>query len=150
MIHNLTKTPMAAIVGVILGLGLAIMAPQISTSLLSAYDNHFPVLTMTGSIVKVEASAITLKISGTKHRGEECRLVSVYGYTLSADGIKHDAIAERVDTPAMGRIRDKGTYDIGLWRVYPVVSNAVSLEVWTHHTCVNRPVLSKISDVKLK
>ena len=150
MIRPFIEMPVAATVGVIAGLLMAFFAPQLVGGALGIYDANFPVLTMSGTITKVEPSAVTVHIQGTKHRGEECKLVNVYGYTVNAIGVRKDAIAERVDTPSTGRVRDKGTYDIGLWRVYPVDADAVSVQVWTHHDCVGRPILSKISDVTLR
>ena len=150
VIRPFVEMPIAATIGLIGGLLLAFFAPQLVGGALSVYDANFPVLTMSGKITKVEPSSVTLHIVGTKHRGEECKLVNVYGYTISGIGIKKDAIAERIDVPMTGRVRDHGTYDIGLWRVYPVDTDAVSVQVWTHHDCVGRPILSKISDVNLR
>jgi len=150
MIRPFVEMPIAASIGVIVGLLVAFFAPQLVGGALATYDANFPVLTMHGKVTNVEASAVTLHIQGEKHRGEECKLVSVYGYTVNGIGVKRDAIAERIDQPQTQKLRDQGLYDIGLWRVYPVDSDAVSVQVWTHHDCVGRPVLSKISDVTLR
>jgi len=144
------EMPIAAALGLIIGLGAAAVGPHVVGGSLALYDEMFPVMSMTGHVVAADSESVTIHITGRKNRGEECRLVSVYGYTFNGSDPPLDAVAERIDKPAEGRIREKGFYDIGRWRVYPVGLNATRVEVWTHHECVGRPILSKIAEVDVK
>ena len=150
VISAVRSMPYAVTIGIIVGLLMSLFGPQLIGSTIRAYDEAFPVLKMHGKMVASDSQSVTLHITGEKIRGEECVLVSVYAYTIRADGKKHDALAERIDTPATGRLRDIGDYDIGRWRIFPVFDDALSVEVWTNHSCVGRSVLSKIADVSLR
>src|SRR5574343_541465 len=97
--------PFAILAGVILGVGAVYITPQLLGVATAAYDSVFPVLTMRGELVARDADYVDVHIRGTKHRGEECRLVSVYAYTVRADGLRADAFANRMDQPQAGRLR---------------------------------------------
>lgn len=142
--------PFAILAGVIIGVSVVYVTPQLLGMATAAYDSVFPVLTMRGELVSRDADYVDVHIRGTKHRGEECRLVSVYAYTVRADGLRADAFANRMDQPQAGRLRGVGEWDIGIWRVRPVDSLASRAEVWTHHNCVGRDVLTRIADVGVR
>lgn len=142
--------PLTIIVGVVTGLMIAWTAPAMVSWATDAYDAAFPVMRMSGTLVEAGSDYADVAITGRKLRGEECRLHSVYAYSLRSDGSRADASATRVDRPASSRLRDHGVYDIGVWRIYPVIANAARVQVWTHHVCVGRDVLSMIADVPLQ
>jgi hypothetical protein len=147
---RLLQMPFAIFVGIVFGLLFSLLMPVLGGSFLSAYDGVFPVLRMSGTIVSKDGDSVVLHISGVKLRGEECRLVSVYGYTVDDKSMRYtDAIVQRVDMAQTGRVRDKGLYDIGLWSVRPVGSDTKRVQVYTHHECLGRAVLSIIADVSL-
>lgn len=151
MIKQVFTMPVAALIGVLLGLIGGIAGPQIMGSMTSIYDDIFPVLSMSGRLVDYKPGEVTVHITGRKNRGEECRLIGVYGYTYTGDRMvpRKDAIAQRIDLPQSGRPRSEGFYDIGIWRVWPVGDDAKTVEVWTHHECYGRPVQTKVADISI-
>lgn len=147
-ISNLWKMPWSTLMGVCIGVAAVMSLPEIAGPLRGWYDDQFPVLRMSGKIVDRRGDAVILEITGEKLRGEECRLVSVYGYTVDGAGMKDTrAIVERVDRQATGQVRDDGYYNIGLWSVRPVGPDVKRVQVYTHHDCFGRAVLSVIADV---
>ena len=143
------RMPWSTAAGVVIGVGAVLMTPTVIGPLRDAYDQAFPVLRMHGTVVARESDAVTIHIKGEKLRGDECRLLSVYGYAVMPSGALADATAKRVDIQETGRVRDAGVYDIGHWRVVPVSKNAVRVKVVTQHDCVGRVVISTIADVPL-
>jgi len=143
--------PFAALIGVLLGLIGGFAGPQIMGGLTNMYDEMFPVLTMKGTLIDAQHGEVTVHIVGYKNRGEECRLVSVFGYTYTGDKMtpRKDAIAERVDMPMLKRPRSEGFYDIGFWKVWPVGEDVKTVEVWTHHECYGRPIQTKVADITI-
>ena len=148
-IRNLWRMPWSTAFGVLIGVGAVLMTPAVIGPVRDAYDLAFPVLRMHGTLVKREPDAVIVHISGEKVRGDECRLLAVYGYALMPDGRLADASATRIDVEQVGRVRDAGHYDIGHWRVVPVSMAATRVRVVTQHDCVGRVVLSTIADVPL-
>jgi len=151
MIKQVFTMPVAAAVGVLLGLVGGFAGPQLLGSAVNFYDDMFPVLTMEGTLIDAKKGEITVHIVGRKNRGEECRLVAVYGYTYTGDKTvpRKDAVAHRIDMDETRRSRTEGYYDIGFWRVWPVGDDAKSVEVWTHHECYGRPIQTKVADVNI-
>lgn len=149
LLRLLVGMPLTVALGIGIGLLIAWSAPQFVGLATEAYDEAFPVLRMRGELVDVQADYADLRIRGEKLRGEECRLVKVYAYTVRSDGSRADADALRQDLPQTARPRPAGVYDIGVWRVRPIDAAAVRAQVWTHHSCVGRDVLSLIADVAL-
>ena len=149
MVRNLWKMPWSTLFGMIIGGSAVLMTPAVIGPLRDAYDIAFPVLRMQGKLVAREPDAVVIHITGEKVRGDECRLRSVYGYTIMPNGLHADAIATRIDMPQTSRDRDRGYYDIGMWRVVPVNPGALRVLVVTQHDCVGRIVLSTIADVTL-
>jgi hypothetical protein len=104
---------------------------------------------MVGTIHERTDGYVVLRITGEKVRGEECRLLAVYGYSIDAAGRLHDAVANRIDSPQTNRTRDRGEYDIGLWKVQPIYPNSVAVKVVAQHDCVGRVVLSTLAETAL-
>ena len=146
---NAWRMPWSTLFGVLIGVGAVLMTPTVIGPLRDIYDKAFPVLKMNGKIVERTEHSVVLHIIGEKIRGDECRLLSVYGYAILPNGLLSDATATRIDSVATGRIRDRGAYDIGLWRIVPVNLDAVRVRVIAQHDCVGRVVLSTIADVAL-
>jgi hypothetical protein len=141
--------PFSTVLGVVLGVFAVLAMPSWVGPVREAYDSIFPVLQMKGVLVDRQGSAVMIHIQGRKLRGEECRLLHVYGYAIQQDGRLSDATATRIDQPIDGRTRDAGFYDIGIWRVQPVDEDATGVKVVTQHDCVGRVVLSTIAEVTL-
>jgi hypothetical protein len=148
-IGHFWRMPWSTLAGALIGIAAVIAVPEMTAPIRNAYDANFPVLQMTGTVKEREADAVILHISGRKLRGEECRLMAVYGYAVSDTGRLSDATAMRVDQQQQGRPREAGEYDIGLWRVRPVGADAVGVKVMAAHDCLGRVVLSTIAEAKL-
>ena len=143
------RDPFTAFFGMLFGVLMVLATPSVIGPVRDWYDTMFPVLRMQGSVVERDNHSVVVHITGEKIRGDECRLLSVYGYSVMPNGILADATATRIDAAPTGRVRDRGYYDIGFWRVVPVTDRAARVMVVTQHDCVGRTVLSTIADVAL-
>jgi hypothetical protein len=148
-LYNFWRMPWSTLTGTALGVAMVFVTPQWVGPVRDFYDSHFPVLKMSGTVVGREPDSVLLHITGEKIRGEECRLLQVYGYSVMTDGRLADATATRVDMIAVGRPRGPGFYDIGVWRVKPIGPEAVGVKVVAQHDCLGRLVLSTIAEAKL-
>jgi hypothetical protein len=141
------RMPWSTLAGACIGILLVLGTPDIVAPVRDAYDALRPVLRMQGQLVSRDADGVLLHIHGTKLRGEECRIVAVYGYARQRGGSLTDAVATRVNGPQDKRPREQGQYDIGLWRVAPLGPDPVGAKVVAHHECVGRVILSTIAEV---
>jgi hypothetical protein len=82
---DLWRMPWSTFIGVLLGVTLVFVTPSVVGPLSDIYDSAYPVLRMKGTVEAREADAVVLHISGEKMRGDECRLLAVYGYAVHAD-----------------------------------------------------------------
>jgi hypothetical protein len=149
VIGNFWRMPWSTAFGVMIGVLAVLSTPTVIGPLRDVYDASFPVLRMTGTVVSRDGDSVTLHIKGEKLRGEECRLLAVYGYGIDRQGRLSDANASRTDAAVENRVRDRGVYDIGLWRVRPIGPDAVAVRVVTQHDCIGRVVLSTIAEATL-
>jgi hypothetical protein len=143
------RMPWSTLFGAVIGIIAVLVTPTIIGPLRDVYDTSFPVLSMSGEIVERTEDSVIFHIKGRKLRGEECRLLAVYGYAVDKYGRLTDATATRIDMKEVGRPRDVGLYDIGLWRIKPVYMDSVAVKVITQHDCVGRVVLSTIAEASL-
>jgi len=143
------RMPWSALFGACVGVLMVLSTPEIVTDIRGVYDKFRPVLKMSGTVVSRDEDSVTLHITGEKLRGEECRLLSVFGYSVDKDGRLFDALAERIDRTATRRVREQGNYDIGLWRVKPITPDAVGVQVVAQHDCVGRVVLTVMAEARL-
>lgn len=143
------QLPMGIVAGASVAVLLVLWFPVLVGLMFDAFDDLYPVLTMRGRVVKVEADTVYVHIKGTKNRGTECKLARIYGYWIEADGTRHLATATRIDIPAVGATHLAGKHDIGVWAIRPVQPDAVSVRVLTEHNCVGRFMKTKIADVTL-
>jgi hypothetical protein len=141
--------PWSTAIGVCIGVLAALATPAMVGPVRNLYDDLFPVTRMRGELVEREPGAVVLRITGEKLRGNECRLLAVYGYSVLPDDSLADADASRIDAPAAPRLRNAGSYNLGLWRVAPVAADATGVRVVAQYDCVGRIVLSVIADTDL-
>lgn len=138
--HNLISLTMGAFLFVILASEIG----DIKNSIYKKYDELYPVVTMTGDIVKKEPGTVTLAIQGEKHRA--CNYVRIQAYTKRPDGSLQDAYIRREDRPESGDTKPPGKYDIGHWKVWPI-DNSNRVVVYVQHNCNDRIVYTKIADI---
>lgn len=136
--------PWTVLAGVALGL---VLAPGGGVDwAYSLYDDLYPVVRMHGILVSNDRlNGAVLRISGDKLR--PCVFLAVRPYA-ERDGLLVDVNTERVDRPSDGHTKPTGSYDIGLWRVWPV-TGAQRVKMFVKHSCDGRLVVTKIADVEL-
>lgn len=141
--------PIFVIVGALIGLTWAIALPDAIGWATDFYDAANPVVRVKYDLVGRSADSVTIHASGKKLRGAECRLLTMYAYTIDASGENFDANIARLDRPKDERRREEGSYDFGTWGIWPVGPDAVKVQVWLHYSCRGRDVLTKVVDVPL-
>jgi hypothetical protein len=107
-----------------------------------------PVVTMTGRIVQRDERSIWIHIQGTKHR--DCRYLGLTAHSMDDTGVRHDANIKRDDgISERGSTKPPGSYDIGIWRIWPVGDDAKAVMVASEHDCGGVTVRSIIAEVRL-
>ncbi len=147
---NLYRLPFSTMIGVFFGALLMLWAPGFVGLVTDAYDQFSPVLTMKGRLVQIEGDAVQVHITGTKHRGYECQFIRIYGYSVDKSGFLSNAVATRLDSEFTAYTRPAGKYDIGVWSIRPIAPDAVSVWVYTDHSCVGRLIKTRVAEVSLK
>lgn len=108
------------------------------------YDQAFPVVEMSGTLISHSNNEAVIAIGGSKLR--ECSYVRMQAYSRAADGNMMDAFIMRVDTPESGVTRPVGAFRIGTWRVWPLPQSK-GVVVYISHLCGSRLVMTKIVDI---
>lgn len=129
----------AAVAGTIFGL----LVP--ATAMWPVYDRLFPVVEMRGQLVRFDADAAVVHITGRKLR--DCKYIRIQAYTEAAEGRLRDIYIRRVDIPETGGTKATGNYDIGYWAVRPVDVAHDDVRVFVQHECSGRTVLTKIAEI---
>ena len=106
-----------------------------------------PVVTMQGTLVSANERAAVVWVRGTKHRF--CEYRGVQAFSIDAAGVAYDALATRVDIDEAGRTKPPGDYDIGHWRIQPLVAGAKAVRLYVSHRCGNTVVETMIANVPL-
>jgi hypothetical protein len=130
--------------------GYALASSGATLNVLNLYDHIFPVVDMRGTLVAYDPSGAALvHVGGSKLR--DCQFIQIDSYSVSRTGILRDANEERVDDlPVDGGTKPPGTYDLGVWRIYPVVAGATAVRMYVEHSCNSRLVYTLIADVPLE
>jgi hypothetical protein len=129
--------------------GYALATSGATLNLFSLYDHFFPVVTMQGKLVgRGDDGSVFVHITGTKNR--DCQFLQIDSYSTNKMGFVRDANEERVGGyPVNGASKPVGTYDLGVWRVFPVDKDAIRSRMYVEHSCNRRIVYTLISDVAL-
>jgi hypothetical protein len=150
-ITNFWKAPISTAFGVIIGVCVVLLAPNVLGPVLAAWDQAFPVVEpVDAELVDRHGDEVILSITAKKNKGEECTLIRIYGYGIDAAGVYSLATVRRPDgSPFMGIVHGEGTHDFGLWRIKPTDADTVRVQVYVEHNCLGRVIKSKMADVKL-
>jgi hypothetical protein len=137
--------------GLLFGVLLVLTAPATLGPVLSAWDAVFPVIEpISADVIEREPDAVVIGLVAKKTKGEECRLVRIYGYGVDASGVLSLATVRRPDgTQQQGITHGEGVHDFGLWRVRPVDQDAVTVQIYVEHQCLGRVIRSKMAEVSL-
>ena len=111
----------------------------------SVYDGFNPVVTMSGRVTGRGVESVDVQMGGQKHRA--CEYLKIQAFTRKG-GILHDANIVRLDAESQGDTKPLGTFDIGIWRVWPI-KGGTDVVVYVNHNCDDRIVVTKIADVKV-
>jgi hypothetical protein len=108
-----------------------------------------PVVAMQGvKVGGVSGEHILVNISGRKLRGEECVYKGIQAFGDRVVGEPIDLYIARQDMPEAGVTKPKGSYSIGVWKVWPVLGVDV-VRVYVMHDCgTGRLWATKIAEVK--
>jgi hypothetical protein len=143
------ERPYSIITGGLLGLLFVVFLPYIDELAENFYDSFNPVVKMSGTLVEANKDYVLITITGEKLRGEECKVINGYGYFKDHAGFSHDAILERIDSDLPSRVRDKGLYNVGTWKVHPRIMDAKSVHISVQHICNGRSIISEVTNIKL-
>lgn len=112
-----------------------------------AMQRGAPVVTMQGQVVGRGDAEVMVRIIGVKHR--ECRYLGLQAYSVSAAGVFADANIKRADLDERGDTKPPGTFDLGVWRIWPLQAGASRALVYVNHDCAGVHVRTVIADVAL-
>lgn len=137
--------------GLLTGMLLVLSAPSLLGPALSAWDSAFPVIEPVRAEVESRSGdEVVLRIVAKKTKGDECKLLRLYGYGIDRDGVYSLAAVRRPDgSPHMSITHGEGTHDFGLWRVKPTAESAQRVEVYVEHICLGRVIKSLLAEAKL-
>lgn len=136
--------PFTIVFGLALGGLLVPIGSMLTDSATTYYDQAFPVVEMSGTLISYSNNEAVIAIGGSKLR--ECSYVRMQAYSRAADGNMMDAFIMRVDTPESGVTRPVGAFRVGTWRVWPLPQSK-GVVVYISHLCGSRLVMTKIVDI---
>ena len=139
------RYPIALTVGAAVGLTLSPISFGVMDWVLQGYDRWHPVVEMTGEVVGKTRDAVDIHISGEKKR--DCTYIQLQAYGVRPNAL-HDLNIQRLGVVERGDTKQRGIYDIGTWRVWPV-DGANGVLVLVQHLCAGRVVTTKIAEVDL-
>lgn len=150
-LSNFWKMPFATAFGLLWGMGLVLVWPNLAGPVIAAYDSAFPVIEpVEAEVTDRHGDEVYLNIIAKKNRGEECTLIRIYGYGIDNAGVFSLATVRRPDgSTHAGIIHGEGTHDFGLWRIKPTDEDTVRVQVFVEHNCLGRVIKSKMADAKL-
>jgi len=146
------RMPWSTLIGLSLGIMLVLMAPHWAAPILDLYDDAYPVVSpVSTTVVDRGEDNVRVHIVIEKHRGDECRLLRMYGYAVDASGVRGMASVARPDAAqSQGIVHDAGIIDTGIWVVKPVTDGATSVLVYTEHACLGRVIRSRMAEVQFE
>lgn len=135
---------------IIVGMGLGALLVPVGTSLTDwmadQYDRTFPVVVMTGALLSMSDNEAIVSLQGRKLR--ECAYIRTRAYAMDGDGDMHDTYIARVDMPETGETRPVGSFQSGVWRVWPL-PNSRAIVIYMNHLCGSRLVVTRGADIDL-
>jgi hypothetical protein len=145
MISRLRRQPFTIVFAVILGLLVAPAAAIAWHSALSLYDRAFPVVDMSGEVLRVNTEEAVIRIKGKKLRA--CTYLRVQALMRDDRGDMIDVYIQRVDMAENSDTKPIGSYHLGNWRVWPR-NGATGAVINVNHLCGDRLITTKIADVE--
>jgi len=109
------------------------------------FDSIFPVVSMNAEVVAKSYDEVVLKLSGTKHR--DCKYISIDAFSRHGDLLR-DLDMVRVDRPAEGGTKPKGSFDFGVWKIWPT-NDTKMVTVYVRYDCSGRDVFVNVAEVQI-
>ena len=111
-----------------------------------------PVTKMQGEEISRTGTGVVLHIYGKKIRGEECRWIEFQAFGDRYAGLPIDLYMLKADIlPNDGKTKPKGSYDLGLWSLYPTDPVLVyQVRVNVTHNCDGTIWSTEIAKVALR
>lgn len=108
-----------------------------------------PVVVMQGELVEKEGDRVLIHMYGKKLRGVECEYKGIQAFGDRINGLPVDLSSNRIDKPITGATKDSGSYDIGVWEVFPV-KEVYRVRVNVAHECGKSRVSTEIASINLE
>lgn len=149
ILHALRTSPVAVMLGLLLGLLCAITGPLAADMAVDAYNERNPPwLGLDATIIGQSADAVQIRITGNRTRSDSCRYVragaQAYGF---GDG--WDAHLKRIDNEMGNRTRPAGQQLVGDYDVRPV-QRARVVEIRVKFLCAGRPFTQVLARVPME
>ena len=138
--------PLTIIFGLALGGLLVPFGNLIGDELSELYDDAFPVVEMSTTLVVAANGEAVIAMSGKKNR--DCTYVGIRAYSLDRDGNMSDAHITRTDGITESGTRPVGSFIVGTWRIWPIPDSS-GISVYANHLCGSRMVLTKIAGLTI-
>jgi hypothetical protein len=146
MIGVVRRQPITVGLGLAFGLTAGVLSYPAVQYAQEWFDSGNHVLTLTAHVEELSATEITLHVTGDKRR--DCTYVRLQAYTVDDRGVKQDAFVTRVDQQEDHDSKPPGSYDFGVWRIWPR-GVATSVQVYSDHICSGRATRAKVLDLKV-
>jgi hypothetical protein len=128
---------------IIASLGIGILLSMVTPW--TFIDSVFPVVVMDPVVVQKTQSEVLVQLSGKKQR--DCKYEGISAYNQVGQHLR-DLNIERVDKPAVGITRPKGSFDFGTWRIWPTDKTKL-IAVYVQYDCSGRDVHVRAAEVAL-
>lgn len=116
----------------------SVAADPITDVLYDAYDHVFPVMSAQWQATRMNDGRYAIQFSGRKNR--DCRLVTVWAYDVSPDGIRTRLAAARDGGPVNRHLEVGPFATTAPWLITPPPLG--KLEVSFEHRCGSRAVIT--------
>lgn len=147
MINQLARMRWTILMAALIGFMVAQAGQEVRSAVLSVYDAVRPVVTLVSATI-MEQGADDMVVGLVVRKARDCDYVRLQAFGAIADEPMMDAYMRRIDTPEKGTTRPRGTFNIGVWRIWPI-NGASSVIVYAQHDCGNRIVQTRLADIDL-
>jgi len=145
MIRAVASQWTAILVGILAALIGVPLFSVVSESLLSVYDEHYPVATAVVTRVPSPPGEVHLTMIATKHRSCTILRVSAYqrGEGQAYNRVNIAKVTGPIDTIPTGK-----TVASTLWRIWPTEAQG-DLFIYVEHDCDGRIVRTKLAELEV-
>ena len=150
MIKTLKSQFFTILLGISFGLIFTLIFPVFYEYILEEYDERYPVVAMKGALIERKDNYAIVEIAGEKLRDENCIATKIFAFLETSEGVKHDVLIESADPIHAKPSRKQGFYNVGKWKISPIIPEADKLHVYIQHRCLDRDIITEIANVKLR